>query len=57
MNSLIYFINSHDGCKVESSTSSHLTVSSYVVLADGTLTRESQTIPATLSAARDWLGY
>jgi len=58
MNALIDFINSHDGCKVEQicNTGNALEVSSLVCF-KGQVSKVSEQIPATLKAARDWLGY
>lgn len=57
MSHLIAFIESHDGCKVEQCLAGRLIVSSLVVDAAGRVHRISETIPANLRAARDWLGY
>lgn len=56
MKNLINFINSHDGCLVESVNGKTLTVSCYCTF-NGVCSRVSETIPATLTAARNWLGY
>ena len=54
---LIEFVNSHDPCRAELAGNNTLFVSTDTVLADGSIERTTETIPATLQAARDWLGY
>jgi hypothetical protein len=54
---LINFVNSHDLCRAELAENNTLLVSTDAVLADGGVERITETIPATLKAAREWLGY
>ncbi len=56
---LVSFINSHDMCRVERvNPNGTLDVSSEVVhIESRKMERVTETIPATISAARDWLGY
>lgn len=61
MNPLIEYIESHDGCRVLRIEGDKLKVSSLcsVTNGEGKASTETviETIPATCSAARDWLGY
>lgn len=56
MKNLIAFIEQHDS-KVVSHTETTITATVVVVHADGHVTTEEETFPATLQAARDFLGY
>jgi hypothetical protein len=57
LTALIDFVNSHDPCRAEPAGTNTLLVSTEAVLADRNVERITETIPATLKAARDWLGY
>lgn len=60
VSNLVRFIESHDGCLVESYDgpgASTIKVSSEIRQPDGTIERQTETIPATLKAVKDWLGY
>jgi hypothetical protein len=58
---IVAFLNRHDvgfgSATVLSSTETTITVRTVEYHADGTEREIEETIPATLQAARDWLGY
>lgn len=54
---LVNFVNSHDPCQAELTENNMLLVSTDAVFPDGHVERVHETIPATLKAAREWLGY
>jgi len=56
VSNLVFFIESHCGCAVEKYDG---TGSSTITVSCDTLggIREVETIPATLNAVKDWLGY
>lgn len=56
MNSLIKFINSHDGCRAYGMLNGKLVVSSLCSVGGIAIT-VSDSIEPTMQAARDWLGY
>lgn len=55
--SLVKFIRQHDPCDAFVLKNGDLRVITDEVHADGTVHRVYETIPATLKAVRDWLGY
>lgn len=56
MINIINFILSHPGCTADP-CGDQIRVSGEIVLADGTVATESALIPATMQAAKIWLGY
>ena len=60
ISSLVFFIEAHHACAVESYNGPKaptMVVSSEVRQPDGTVERVKETIPATVKAVREWLGY
>ena len=58
---IVAFLNRHDvgfgSATVESFTDKTITVRTVEYHADGTECEVTEVIPATIEAARDWLGY
>lgn len=53
---IVDFVNAHAPCRAELANKV-LIVSTDAVCPEGHVERVQETIPATLKAARDWLGY
>ncbi len=57
MNRILSFLKSHDCTLAAFVSRSGITVASYVTDREGRVSVRRETIAATISAARDWLGY
>ena len=60
VSNLVFFIESHCGCVVESYDgpgAKTIKVSSEIRQPDGTIQRQTETIPATIKVVKNWLGY